>query len=60
MNFLNWILLLSKNMPVLQVGADMDGWPLKEKSELINYINIIIIINQHYFGWYVNQEHFYL
>ena len=50
MNFLNWILLLSKNMPVLQVGADMDGWPLKEKSELINYINIIIIINQHYFG----------
>lgn len=37
MNFLNWILLLSKNMPVLEVGVDMDGWPLKEKGELINY-----------------------
>ena len=29
--------MLSKNMPVLQVGVDMDGSPLKEKGKLINY-----------------------
>ena len=45
MNFLNWILLLSKNMPVLQVGVDMDGWPLKEKGELINYSFYVSTMN---------------
>ena len=37
MIFLNWIMLLSKNMPGQLVVVDMDGWPLKEKGKIINH-----------------------
>ena len=35
--------MLNKSMLVQQVVVDMDGWPLREKSKLINNNNYIVL-----------------